>query len=219
MTNYGTNTRETTGQLWNTNDSEWVNLFRQAQTFNDDGQQLTNTDESWTGTEWQNAARQTSTYDGNGNQTEELRETWVGSIWVNGTRSTRTYDMDNDIVEIIEQLWDGAGWINTFRTLYTYKMPTATEDDPTTGQEADFSLYPVPAVNEVNISLTSVKSGAVRVDIFDVLGRHIGTIVNEHVSAGQRDLIWSTGQLPAGLYLVRLQNGAQTISKSFVVAR
>ena len=56
-------------------------------------------------------------------------------------------------------------------------------------------LYDVP----VSVDLELV--------VYDVLGRQVGTLVDGHVDAGRHQVMWNAGELPSGIYFVRMKAG------------
>lgn len=59
----------------------------------------------------------------------------------------------------------------------------------------------------------------VTLNIYDVLGREIQTLVNEHQSAGTHSVTFNEANLPSGAYLYRIQAGIFTDVKKFVVVK
>ena len=78
--------------------------------------------------------------------------------------------------------------------------------------------YPNPFNPSTTLNYVLEHSGPVRLDIFDVRGRHVQTLVSAEQIAGQHTSIWSGidtngQQVATGVYFARLQAGnyAQTI--------
>jgi len=64
----------------------------------------------------------------------------------------------------------------------------------------------------------------VRLDIFDILGRKIRTLVNEELSAGYKAVVWDGTDLqgrraPTGIYLYCLQAGDFVESKKMMLLK
>ena len=47
----------------------------------------------------------------------------------------------------------------------------------------------------------------VTLDVVDIRGRKVETLVNEYKKKGSHKLMWITPELPSGLYLIRLKAG------------
>lgn len=87
-----------------------------------------------------------------------------------------------------------------------------------------FSLmqnYPNPFNPTTTISFDLPEAVDVRVDIFDVTGRQICTLVNEPKEAGTHQVIWNgqddqSNSVASGLYVYRIQAGAFVQSKKLL---
>jgi len=79
--------------------------------------------------------------------------------------------------------------------------------------------YPNPFNPSTRISFELEKAGAVRLEIFDLRGRKIATLVDEHSQAGTHQFHWNAGALPSGVYLYRLQSDTQTASRKMVLMK
>ena len=85
-----------------------------------------------------------------------------------------------------------------------------------------FSLaaaYPNPSNGSVVLGYTLPEAALVRLDIFDVLGQRVATVVDESRSAGQHRLRYDTSVLASGLYLYRLSALGQSASRRVVVIK
>ncbi len=80
------------------------------------------------------------------------------------------------------------------------------------------SAAPNPFNPETRITLTVPLAGQVTADVFDVLGRHVATLVDGPLAAGEHTLTWRPHG-PAGLYLLRVQDarGASDVRKLFFI--
>jgi hypothetical protein len=65
------------------------------------------------------------------------------------------------------------------------------------------AVYPNPFNPETRIQISVPQTGPVRADVFDILGRHVATLVNSRLAAGRYEYAWRADG-PAGLYLLRL---------------
>ena len=71
----------------------------------------------------------------------------------------------------------------------------------------DFDLsqnYPNPFNPSTTIRYTIPTRSAVRVQIYNLLGQLIATLVNEEKSAGEYQVLWQGDQYPSGVYFCRL---------------
>lgn len=79
-------------------------------------------------------------------------------------------------------------------------------------------VYPNPASAEVNVELKSSIQGTVSMKLYDVMGK----VVSEQdvtLSEGQKKVSIATGKLPAGVYSLRISDGATSIVEKVQVVK
>jgi hypothetical protein len=67
------------------------------------------------------------------------------------------------------------------------------------------SAVPSPASSTVTLTFSMPAAGHIRVDLYDVSGRHISTLVDEHRGAGRHDAARDVRGVASGVYFVRAQ--------------
>jgi hypothetical protein len=67
--------------------------------------------------------------------------------------------------------------------------------------------YPNPVQNATTIEFFLPRAGLATVEIFDVTGRRIRTLLDEVRERGSHRIVWEPGDLPAGVYYYRLTSG------------
>jgi hypothetical protein len=70
-----------------------------------------------------------------------------------------------------------------------------------------YQNYPNPFNPSTRISYQLPASAFMIVKVFDVLGKEIKTLVNEHQNAGNHSVVFNASELPSGVYFYRLQAG------------
>lgn len=70
-----------------------------------------------------------------------------------------------------------------------------------------FANYPNPFNPTTSIEFSLPESQHVRLEVFDITGRHITTLVDREVSAGTHSRTWNASNAASGIYLSRLQVG------------
>ena len=53
----------------------------------------------------------------------------------------------------------------------------------------------------------------VQLDIYDITGRHVSSLIDGMVRAGKQEFTWTTNQLASGIYLVKLVTGGKTFNQ------
>lgn len=96
---------------------------------------------------------------------------------------------------------------------------------PVDGEEApsdELRLGPArpnPTTGTAVLSLTLVETGAVRAELYDALGRHVGTVADQTFSPGTHDLRVEAESLPTGVYAVRISVGSTVLTAPLTVVR
>jgi hypothetical protein len=86
-------------------------------------------------------------------------------------------------------------------------------------------VVPNPIRQSGYLRFALAREGAVRVDIFDLTGRLVGTPMNDaHAKAGPYELAlgtssWDARPLPSGLYFFRIQSPDGTSRGRFMIRR
>jgi subtilisin family serine protease len=85
-----------------------------------------------------------------------------------------------------------------------------------------FSLaqnYPNPFNPSTKIQYSIPKAGIVKMVVYDLLGREVITLVNEHKQAGVYDAIFDGVNLASGIYFYRIEAGDFTAVKKMVLIK
>lgn len=79
--------------------------------------------------------------------------------------------------------------------------------------------YPNPFNSQTKIRFSIPKSGDIKLELFDVLGRSVGIIFKKYIKAGQYETVWDAGQLTTGIYFYQLQSKDFTDTKKMVLVK
>ncbi len=96
---------------------------------------------------------------------------------------------------------------------------TANEED---GLPNSFTLdqnYPNPFNPSTQISYSIATSGQVLLEVFDVLGRQVATLVNTNQSVGTHTVTFDATDLSSGLYVYRLTSGSKLQTKKMLLMK
>ena len=100
----------------------------------------------------------------------------------------------------------------------TDELPGSNDVSPIT------DVYPNPFNQEVNINFVMESPASVQVSIYDVLGRKVATLLDDHIAIGDQHIRWG-GQTDSGtivsngVYFVSLKVGQTMLSVPVVLAR
>ncbi len=126
----------------------------------------------------------------------------------------------NSVIDIAAQN-DSILWACGYHgTVLRYVPPTGIETE--TFQPADILLHtvePNPFSSSAVISFETTFSGNVRLDLFDVYGRLVNTLVNGWFDAGVHQTTLSGQDLSPGMYIYRLQTGESVATEKCIVFR
>jgi hypothetical protein len=81
----------------------------------------------------------------------------------------------------------------------------------------DMRIYPNPASKSMTAEFVLTKDETIDVELRDVLGRKVQSFTHSQHQAGKRTITLDVSNLPTGKYILRIQAGQQTISRSIVV--
>jgi len=139
-----------------------------------------------------------------------------------------TSDDSSKVVKYVANLKDANN--NIIKTAYpdsnrvVFKdLPTPVENEKNTVPK-DFTLYqnyPNPFNPSTKIQFDISRQGSVRLDVYDILGKHVKTLVDGELDAGKYEATWATdndnGETVAqGVYIYSLIAGDKSISKKMV---
>jgi hypothetical protein len=79
--------------------------------------------------------------------------------------------------------------------------------------------YPNPFNPMTKIKFEIHKASNVNITVFDVLGRHITTLVNEKLGAGTYETEWNANNMPGGVYFYRLETGDFSETKKMILVK
>ncbi len=83
------------------------------------------------------------------------------------------------------------------------------------GAPAEFELlgaYPNPFNAAVEISFIMPEDGNVKMDVYDITGHKVETLLDEEIGSGKNTVRWEADDQPSGLYFYRVNNGEKTIT-------
>ncbi len=84
--------------------------------------------------------------------------------------------------------------------------------------------YPNPFNPETNISFQVPNSGQVNLDIYNIKGQKVKTLVNDIFSAGRHSVVWngrddSNKEVASGLYLYKMRSGKYSSTKKMILMK
>lgn len=91
---------------------------------------------------------------------------------------------------------------------------TAVAHDKLSIPQQQLSVYPTPFNNNATIAFTLKDAGLTTLSVYDAGGKQVTIVLKENLSAGTYTRSFSAGNIPAGLYVLKLlHNGTLTTKK------
>ncbi len=79
--------------------------------------------------------------------------------------------------------------------------------------------YPNPFNPVTTIKFDLPNDGLITLEIFDILGRRISTLVEEYKTAGSYEQVFDASSLASGVYVYKLQAGDFVSSKKMILLK
>lgn len=82
-----------------------------------------------------------------------------------------------------------------------------------------YQNYPNPFNPTTTIVFQTKQSGPVKLEVFDIQGRKIDTLLSRELTAGYHTLIWDASGQASGVYIYRLEHGRDTFSRKMILLK
>ncbi|MFW5972524.1 MAG: T9SS type A sorting domain-containing protein [Bacteroidota bacterium] len=97
-------------------------------------------------------------------------------------------------------------------------MPTSIETTLPHAVTLDQN-YPNPFNPTTNISFTLAEGSHTTLEVFDLLGQKVATLIDETLPAGQHNTAFTPADLPSGIYFYRLRAGQEVRSRTLTLLK
>lgn len=99
-------------------------------------------------------------------------------------------------------------------------QPASVEQLDTTPGDFDLAQnYPNPFNPSTEITFTLPASAQVSLRVFNLLGQEVATLVDEYRTAGTHLATFDAQNLPSGIYIYRLESGAQSVTRKMMLSK
>ncbi len=156
---------------------------------------------------------QTSSAGGAGRTTEEMN-------YPHGDNTYIDWDFDEVwISDVDHDVNDG------YPYLHGISDPVSAEDDLSAmTNHINVSNYPNPFTKYTTIEFTITRQSKVRLDIFNITGKRVKTLYDQKATPGKYSFSWdgkdnSGAELPAGIYLYRLDIQYETATRKMMMLK
>ncbi len=123
---------------------------------------------------------------------------------------------------ILDENFDSRFDIKTFiaNELDLTATSVGEEEDAVIPTEYDLSQnYPNPFNPSTNISFSIPEAGFVQLDVFNLLGQRVATLVSENRQAGIHTVNFDAQRLSSGIYIYRIQSGDFVSTKKMMLIK
>ena len=79
--------------------------------------------------------------------------------------------------------------------------------------------YPNPFNPSTQISFSLEKAGMTKLDVYNLLGQKVASLVNANLAAGQHSVNFNADNLPSGMYIYTLNSGSFSVTKKMVLLK
>ncbi|MBN1302388.1 MAG: T9SS type A sorting domain-containing protein, partial [Melioribacteraceae bacterium] len=113
------------------------------------------------------------------------------------------------------------GWTALSNLGYT-EMVTDVEETYTSSTPDLYNLsqnYPNPFNPSTIIEFSLPKENYVKLSVFNILGQEVATLINGQRNAGVHSVSWNADNLTSGVYIYRLEAGANTITRKMTLLK
>ncbi|MFZ4591409.1 MAG: T9SS type A sorting domain-containing protein [Ignavibacteria bacterium] len=82
-----------------------------------------------------------------------------------------------------------------------------------------YQNYPNPFNPTTNIKFDILRNGLVKLEVYDITGRNINTLVNGKLEAGKYEFNMNASYLPSGVYFYKLETESFTMTRRMVLLK
>lgn len=104
-------------------------------------------------------------------------------------------------------------------TIHEYETVEATPEAPIPTEYALGQNFPNPFNPTTSISYSLKEAGFVTLNIYNLLGQEVANLVSRQVNVGQYSVSFDASNLPAGIYIYRLEVNDFTAQKKMVLLK
>ncbi len=168
-------------------------------------------------------------YDSNGKDTKWLYQDWDtnSKAYVDSGQQLYTYDSNMNLSQSDFQIWNNSSWM-TYSQLKYYYTNTRPDQVPLPIDEEITKIprqirlnqnYPNPFNPSTQIKYVLNASVNVKLNVYDIIGREVATLVNQKQSSGSYTVTFNATRLSSGIYFYRLVTDKTTITKKMILIK
>ncbi|WP_461489615.1 T9SS type A sorting domain-containing protein, partial [Pontibacter sp. HJ8] len=101
----------------------------------------------------------------------------------------------------------------------TQPLTASSTSNLAVSPEGRLVSYPNPFSESTTIRYAVEQEGPVKVEVYDILGKKVRTLVSESQAAGNHSVDFRAENLPAGTYIYRVAAGSQVYSNKMLLTK
>ena len=144
--------------------------------------------------------------------------------WISKSSGLTTDDFPNHFIscsQVVENrvtkvFFGGSRGLSVFKSVPNLGVESQRRSPATS---LTLQSYPNPFSTAATVNFTLDSGNDVSVEVFDVLGRQIKTILNEMLESGQHSVTFDGSEFPNGNYMITLKVGSTTQSTWVTLAK
>lgn len=135
------------------------------------------------------------------------------------TNSTGVHEIDDTTGALVQTKATGSNfqYISIFDPNFTVSIGNQQNELP--GEYKLYDNYPNPFNPTTKIKFSVPKSEFVSLNVYDILGRKVATLVNTKLSSGSYEVTFTADNLSSGVYFYTIQAGEFSDSKIMVLMK
>ncbi len=122
-------------------------------------------------------------------------------------------------VQAVDNSFHGSAFATEIQFEVTNSLVSSEVEDALPTEVSLNQNYPNPFNPSTNITYSVPHNSEVTLQVFDITGRLVGTLVKETQSAGSYDISFDARNLSSGVYVYRLQIGNQVRTKKMTLIK
>lgn len=141
------------------------------------------------------------------------------------TLQINSEDLELDTFGVVIEFNHNAGEGVTYLPVWLYVVdslpppPSVNEDDLLPFEYSLSQNHPNPFNPTTRIDYSLREPGITRLTLYDLLGREVAVLINEHQPAGKYQLTFDAGNLSTGLYFYQIESGNFKAIKKMVLVK
>jgi hypothetical protein len=148
---------------------------------------------------------------------------WGHQGWSHGIRARIAYDWNNNTGSVV--LTNGED-INSVTQIAVALLNYAEQFGVAELQKSVFvprvdlqQNHPNPFFGSTNIVFTLEEPNIVTLNVYNIIGRAVATLVDDELEAGKHSIAWNAAGLPSGVYYYELSSGGLVQTRRCVLLK